>query len=64
MSGVLLETGNMSDTIVANIVIVSMIATPETEGTVSRRPFGRGKIQISTEGKYYFWIVYFYLFFK
>ena len=32
MSGVLLETGNMSDTIVANIVIVSMIATPETEG--------------------------------
>ena len=29
MSGVLLETGNISDTMVANIVMVSMIATPE-----------------------------------
>ena len=29
MRGVLLETGNMSATIVANIVTVSIIATPE-----------------------------------
>ena len=32
ISGVLLETGNMSATIVANIVTVSMIATPEILG--------------------------------
>ena len=29
MSGVLLETGNISETIVAKMVIVSIIATPE-----------------------------------
>ena len=29
MRGVLLETGNMSETMVAKMVIVSMIATPE-----------------------------------
>ena len=43
MSGVLLDTGNMSDTIVANIVIVSMIATPETEGDRQSTGLGFGK---------------------
>ena len=33
ISGVLLETGNISETMVANIVIVSIIATPETDQT-------------------------------
>ena len=30
MSGVLFETGNISETMVAKIVIVSIMATPET----------------------------------
>ena len=46
MSGVLLDTGNMSDTIVANIVIVSMIATPETEGDRQSTGLGFGKKKI------------------
>ena len=51
MSGVLLDTGNMSDTIVANIVIVSMIATPETEGDRQSTGlgFGKKKIKKNTE---------------
>ena len=33
MRGVLLETGNISETIVAKMVIVSIIATPENHPT-------------------------------
>ena len=34
ISGVLLETGSISDTMVAKIVMVSIIATPENSSAV------------------------------
>ena len=37
ISGVLLETGSISDTMVAKIVMVSIIATPEKSSVTSFR---------------------------